>query len=140
MRITFKNSNEWDDFMSSFNGEKYSFALSLDGSYELLPFEELKYEYVEFPITIEGETDLVQICGVREGEKVTLCSFRELKELARKTGGEALSRVFSLNDWYTHDKRYADLLSPYLTERLMDSMKRDILTDGQSKKLYNEEF
>lgn len=133
MRITFRTREEWEDFMLSFNGKDYKFALSLDGSYELLSFETLRREDTEFPITIEGEKDLVQICGVRVGEKVTLCSFREAKELARKVNGEALSRVFSLNDWYNNDKRYLDVLSPYLTERLMDSMKKSILTDGKSK-------
>lgn len=131
MRITFKNRDEWDNFMASFNGKDYSFALSLDGSHELLSFRQLKKEYVEFPITIEGEADLVQICGVRKGREVVLCSFKKAVESACN-GAEALSRVFSLNDWYTNDKRYIEILSPYLTDSLMASMKRSILTDGKS--------
>lgn len=134
MRITFNNREEWIDFISSFRGEGYSFAIKLDGSYELLSFEQLRREYAEFPLEIEGGTDLIQICGIREGEKMRLCSFREAKEAAN-TGKDALSRVINLNDWYDSNRRYVDALSSYLSDALLNSVKRRILTDGHAYKL-----
>lgn len=133
MRITFNNREEWIDFISSFRGEGYSFAIKLDGSYELLSFDQLRREYAEFPLEIEGGTDVIQICGIREGEKIRLCSFREAKEAAN-TGKDAFSRVITLNDWYDSNRRYIDALSPYLSDALLNSVKRRILTDGHAYK------
>ena len=138
MRITFKNRDEWNDFMTTFNGDKYGFAIRLDGSYELLSFKQLRKEFVEFPITIEADTDLMQICGVRYGDRVELCSFREMRRIAetrrKETSEEVamMSKVFSIHDWYDQGRRYEDVLSPYLTEKLMGSMKKKILTSGKA--------
>lgn len=138
MRITFKNREEWNDFMATFDGDKYYFAIKLDGSYELLSFKQLKKEFAEFPITIEADIDLMQICGVKYGDKVELCSFREMRKVAEKLHKETdeevlmMSKVFSIHDWYDSGRRYEDVLSPYLTEKLMNSMKRKILTSGNA--------
>lgn len=150
MTVTFDNEQEFMDFIASFSGDFfYKAAFRMDGSCELLDFENFCYEDIEdYPVTVEFRRDMMQINAVRAMGKVYLCT--DFQDVGRKAldvrdemiskglSGvvEALSRVICLTDWYDEYRRFKDLFNKDLSDMVKDSYKRLLAQDGYNKVLF----
>ena len=147
MKVTFENEEEFLDFVSSFDaGIFYKAAFRMDGSCQLLTFEELEYEDIEdYPVTIELRRNMMQINAVRAMGKIYLCNtFSDVGHVAMellnrgnvKCPIEALSKVICLTDWYDETRRYVDLFNPDLSDMVKNNYKRQLVQDGYRKVLF----
>lgn len=136
MTITFSSKSELMDFTNRFDGTGYFVRENIISTSRLVCFAEFSglitlTEFSAFPMTFEFEKDMVQLCGViveRDGKKdVVFTSYMEMKETAKRLGGKAVCKTFSLDERYDGHKRYREILNPELSDKVLDYLKKDIL-------------
>ena len=141
MKVTFERKSELVEFVNRFNGEGYFVAVSFDKPYKMIEYRLLgqAVEVMEpdmFPMDLEFGKNMMQLNGVlveKDGKKdVVFTTYDEAVEVAERLNGTVLCRTFCLDDICEQGRTFRQVLDPALSEKTLDYLKRELLTDKRA--------